>query len=80
MVVFSVITVRLQQNSVDVTEATTSIQICVNVTQGIVESSAYVYYSTVPGTATCKYNSIANMKFIIAYWDKQIKNTVATGL
>lgn len=51
---FSVITVRLLENSVDVTEATTNTQICVNVTQGIVESSAHALYSTLPGSASCK--------------------------
>lgn len=54
MVVFSVISVSLIQNSVDVSEASTAIEICVNVTQGIVESSAYVRYSTHSGSAIGK--------------------------
>jgi hypothetical protein len=49
----SVITVSLVESSVDVAENDSSTQLCVNITHGNVESSAYVGYSTRSGTATC---------------------------
>ena len=50
--VTSAITVTLLENSVDVTETAGSIDFCVNITFGNVESSAYVRYSTISGSAT----------------------------
>ena len=62
----SAITVSLLETSVDVIETVGSIDFCVNITFGSVESSAYAWYSTISGSATRTCNN-GHLKKLISY-------------
>ena len=54
----SVITVRAVETSVSVPESSGSVDLCLNVTHGEVESSAFIRYTTISGSAIGMFNFI----------------------
>ena len=60
------ITARLLNSTISVDESGANPQVCVNVTQGVVESSAQIRYYTSPGSAR------ASRKFSIKFLNHNI--------
>lgn len=54
LIKLTVITLRLLNDTVSIDESVENPQICVNVTEGVIESSAYIEYYTIEGTASGK--------------------------
>ena len=52
---FTVITLRLLNDTVSIDESVENPQICVNVTEGTINSSAEIQYYTSEGTASSKF-------------------------